>query len=97
MLHWAIVVLLGSLAPGIDFHRRQDDRRAQRRCRLPIRRGSFRYVAVDPPGRFAYVSNSSSASAFRIDATTGALSPVSGSPFNAGSDANAIAIPGAVR
>lgn len=43
-------------------------------------------VAVEPTGRFLYVTNSNSnnVSVFGIDATTGALTPVSGSPFAAG-------------
>lgn len=53
-------------------------------------------VAVDPTGQFAYVSNCGNeslgclasspgnVSAYTIDATTGALSPVNGSPFAAG-------------
>src|SRR6266849_5074913 len=52
-----------------------------------------RSVAVDPSGKFAYVANqccnvfcsvSGSVSAYTIDSTTGALSPVPGSPFAAG-------------
>ena len=43
-------------------------------------------VAVDPSGQFVYVANSGSASvlAFTIDTSTGALTPVSGSPFQVG-------------
>jgi 6-phosphogluconolactonase (cycloisomerase 2 family) len=39
-------------------------------------------VAVDPSGRFAYVANSlaTTVSVYNINATTGALSPISGSP-----------------
>jgi DNA-binding beta-propeller fold protein YncE len=42
-------------------------------------------VAVDPTGKFAYVTNSvsSNVSAYTINATTGALTPVAGSPFAA--------------
>lgn len=49
--------------------------------------GPFPYaVAVNPAGTFAYVANygSSSISAYRINAATGALTPVVGSPFHAG-------------
>jgi YD repeat-containing protein len=40
-------------------------------------------VAVDPSGRFAYVLNSKdlTISGYAMDPTTGALSPISGSPF----------------
>ncbi len=43
-------------------------------------------VAVDPTGKFAYVTNcvSGNVSAYTIDATSGALTPVAGSPFAAG-------------
>ncbi len=43
-------------------------------------------VAVDPVGKFAYVDNygSNSVSAYTINATNGALTPVTGSPFAAG-------------
>ncbi|MGC2405347.1 MAG: beta-propeller fold lactonase family protein, partial [Candidatus Cybelea sp.] len=44
-------------------------------------------VAVDPKGKFAYVSNhdSDNVSAYTINAGSGALTPVTGSPFAAGS------------
>jgi len=44
-------------------------------------------VTVDPTGKFAYVANqvSNSISAYTINAATGALTAVSGSPFPAGS------------
>src|SRR5260370_1131523 len=42
-------------------------------------------VAIDPAGRFAFVSNSSgNAPVFSIDVSTGALQPIPGSPFPAG-------------
>ena len=43
-------------------------------------------MAVDPSGKFAYVANSNSnnVSAYAIDAASGALTPVKGSPFAAG-------------
>ena len=45
-------------------------------------------VAVDPTGKFAYVTNfgfsASDVSAYTINAGTGALTPVTGSPFAAG-------------
>jgi 6-phosphogluconolactonase (cycloisomerase 2 family) len=53
-------------------------------------------VAVDTSGKFAYVANFASRdiSAFSIDATasTGALTPVSGSPFMVGTDMNPISV-----
>jgi 6-phosphogluconolactonase (cycloisomerase 2 family) len=44
-------------------------------------------VTVDPAGKFAYVANggSNNVSAYTINAATGALTPVAGSPFTAGS------------
>ena len=43
-------------------------------------------MAVDPTGKFAYVANygSNNVSAYTIDATSGALKKVKGSPFAAG-------------
>ena len=43
-------------------------------------------IAVDPTGKFLYVVNggSSTVSAYTINASTGALTPVSGSPFDTG-------------
>jgi 6-phosphogluconolactonase (cycloisomerase 2 family) len=51
-------------------------------------------VAVDPSGLFAYVSNwgSSNVSAYSINATTGALAAIAGSPYAAGSGPSAIAV-----
>ena len=54
-------------------------------------------VTVDPKGKFAYVSNGGSnsqgnVSAYTINATTGALTPVAGSPFGAGSYSNGVAV-----
>jgi len=51
-------------------------------------------VAVDPTGKFAYVVNmgADSVSAYTIDATTGALSPISGSPLATGTQPAAIVI-----
>jgi len=46
-----------------------------------------RSVAIDPSGRFAYVANGqgfNSIDGFTIDAVTGALIPMTGSPFAAG-------------
>jgi 6-phosphogluconolactonase (cycloisomerase 2 family) len=45
-------------------------------------------VTVDPTGKFAYVANfySNDLSAYSIDAETGALSPLSGSPFPTGGE-----------
>ena len=48
---------------------------------------------VTPPPRFAYVANqSNSVSAFTINATTGALTPVAGSPFAAGASPNCVTV-----
>lgn len=43
-------------------------------------------LAIDPSGRFVYVTNANSntISAFSIDTNTGALTPISGSPFASG-------------
>ncbi len=60
------------------------------------RRGQFPTgLTLDPTGRFAYVANcgirtctfstSGNVSAYTINAATGALTPVAGSPFSAGS------------
>ena len=45
-------------------------------------------MAIDPTGSFAYVvnANSDNVSAYKINATSGALTPVAGSPFGAGTD-----------
>jgi 6-phosphogluconolactonase (cycloisomerase 2 family) len=55
------------------------------------------FVAVSPNGRFAYVAISSDAgigavSAYTINATTGALTPVPGSPFAAGLAPTSVAV-----
>ena len=51
-------------------------------------------IAVDPLGQFVYVANENSASVsvYSANATTGALTPVAGSPFAAQSGARSIAI-----
>jgi len=51
-------------------------------------------VAFDPTGRFVYVSNqnSNTISAYSINATSGALTPIVGSPFATGSQPTAVAI-----
>jgi hypothetical protein len=51
-------------------------------------------IAIDPSGKFAYVANSASAnvSAFVIDGTSGALTPIPGSPFAAGLNPVAVGI-----
>jgi DNA-binding beta-propeller fold protein YncE len=55
-------------------------------------------VAVDPSGRFAYVANSfvfvggNSVSGYTIDSTSGALTPISGSPFPAGLVPKSVAV-----
>jgi hypothetical protein len=51
-------------------------------------------IAIDPTGQFAYVANegSNNVSAYTIDSTTGALSPMAGSPFAAGTGPSSVAI-----
>jgi 6-phosphogluconolactonase (cycloisomerase 2 family) len=51
-------------------------------------------IAVEPTGRVAYVANafSNTVSAYSIDATTGTLSPVAGSPFATGSSPFSVAV-----
>jgi 6-phosphogluconolactonase (cycloisomerase 2 family) len=51
-------------------------------------------IQVDPSGRFAYVANqgSNNVSAFVINGTTGALTPVPGTPFAAGVGPSSVAI-----
>jgi 6-phosphogluconolactonase len=51
-------------------------------------------TGANPTGRFAYVVNSGSdtVSVYTIDATSGALSPIGGSPFATGTQPTAIAI-----
>jgi 6-phosphogluconolactonase (cycloisomerase 2 family) len=51
-------------------------------------------IALDPSGLFAYVvnDNSSDISVYAVDITTGVLTPVSHSPFAAGTEPRAIAI-----
>jgi hypothetical protein len=50
--------------------------------------GTARSVAVDPSGKFAYITSSNGGgggggiSGFTISATTGALTPIGGSPFD---------------
>ena len=60
-----------------------------------------RFVAVDPSGRFAYVVNSGTTgprgvsggvSGYLIDATTGALTPIAGSPFASGRGPESVAV-----
>ncbi len=56
------------------------------------------YIVTDPTGRFAYVSNSGNVtgllaiSAYTINATTGGLTPVSGSPFPAAANPLGLAV-----
>jgi len=51
-------------------------------------------VVIDPAGQFAYVANENSndVSVYSIDATTGALTAVGGSPFAAGGGSRSITI-----
>jgi DNA-binding beta-propeller fold protein YncE len=50
-------------------------------------------VAIDNTGTFAYVVNAgtNNVSAYTVNATSGALKPVKGSPFVAGYDPHGIA------
>ncbi len=59
-------------------------------------------VRVDPSGRFVYASNYSapnpgSVSAYTIDPASGALTPISGSPFAAGSGPSSLSVDPAGR
>ena len=55
-------------------------------------------IAIDPAGKFIYVTNrraadvSGDVSAYAIDPQSGALTPVAGSPFAAGTDPTGVAI-----
>jgi 6-phosphogluconolactonase len=51
-------------------------------------------VTIDPSGAFAYVPNAgaSTVSAFRIDPSSGNLTPVPGSPFPAGTGPVSVAV-----
>jgi 6-phosphogluconolactonase (cycloisomerase 2 family) len=51
-------------------------------------------LVADPSGQFVYAANynSNDISAYVVDAGTGALTPVSGSPFAAGGQPHSIAI-----
>jgi len=65
-----------------------------------------RSAAVDPSGKFAYVANqcgdfacivNGNVSAYTIDSSTGALTPISASPFAAGAFALSVAIAGTIQ
>lgn len=60
---------------------------------------SPRGVTVDPSGTFAYVANggSSNVSAYAINANTGALTEITGSPFAADLSASSITVDPAGR
>jgi 6-phosphogluconolactonase (cycloisomerase 2 family) len=51
-------------------------------------------LVVDPSGQFVYAANYNSGdiSAYTVDAATGALTAVAGSPFGAGGNPHSIAI-----
>ena len=51
-------------------------------------------MAFDPTGKFAYVTNENgmTVSAYTINATSGALTPVAGSPFGTGNGPSAVAV-----
>ncbi len=53
---------------------------------------SPRSVTIDSAGKFAYVLNSGSVSAYTINSTTGALVAMTGSPYAAGSAPQTVAI-----
>ncbi len=64
----------------------------------PFAAGSYPWqVAIDPTGKFAYVANagvssSGNVSAYTINASSGALTQVKGSPFAAGTSPSGVAI-----
>ena len=66
----------------------------------PFQAGYFPYsVAIDPGGQFVYVANlgylanyGSGVSGYTINPTTGALTPITGSPFPAGTNLFAVAV-----
>ena len=64
----------------------------------PAGRSSLRSMTADPRGKFVYTTSGGSRTAsfevdaFTIDGTTGALSPVAGNPFFAGTNPSSIAI-----
>jgi 6-phosphogluconolactonase (cycloisomerase 2 family) len=51
-------------------------------------------LAIDPTGKFVYVANgmSNDVSAYRLNAASGALTPVAGSPFAAGTTAVGVVV-----
>ncbi|MGC2408266.1 MAG: beta-propeller fold lactonase family protein [Candidatus Cybelea sp.] len=55
-----------------------------------------RPLAIDPTDKFVYVTNdgtsSNNVSAYTVDATSGALTPVVGSPFGAGTGPVGVAV-----
>jgi DNA-binding beta-propeller fold protein YncE len=65
----------------------------QQRISPGIRSASHE-VAVDPTDKYAYVANQAdnSVSAYTVNPTSGALTPIAGSPFPAGAGASNIAI-----
>src|SRR4051812_8817147 len=64
----------------------------------PAGRSSLRSMAVDPSGKFVYTTSGGSRTAsfevdgFAIDGTTGALSPVPGNPFFAGTNPSFVTV-----
>ncbi len=54
--------------------------------------GGASSVAVDPSGKFVYAANGGEVFAFTFDSTTGALTPVPGSPFPAGATPGSVAV-----
>jgi len=57
-----------------------------------------RAVSVDPAGKFAYVANNGGGvSAYTINATTGALTAVAGSPFTAGTIPRSVTTTGTIQ
>ena len=65
---------------------------------VPAGRSSLRSITVDPTGKFAYTASGGSrtssfdVSAYTINATTGALSVATGSPFFAGTNPSSVAV-----
>jgi len=59
--------------------------------------GASRGVAVDPSGKFLYIADSVFVDGDSINATTGALKVLSGSPYSAGSGPLDVAVAGTIK
>ena len=59
----------------------------------PLGQGGAVYVAINPADTFAYISDGlSGVAAYSINATTGGLTPLAGSPFTAAAGTSALAL-----